>query len=213
MEELEKQLMQSQIEIQEATFMTLGKELHDNIGQLLSSSKMLLGITIRNTDTLPDTLNTAYETLSKAIMELRALSRSLDSEWLQQFSLIENLKTEVSRNNITDSLQIHFTHPASLPLSIDQQILLFRILQEALQNAIKHAEASNIYISIEEGITLNISVTDDGKGFDVRGIIAKGAGMNNITHRINALRGKAHWHSANTGTTLSIQLPIENEMK
>jgi signal transduction histidine kinase len=213
MEELEKQLLQSQIEVQEATLTALGKELHDNIGQLLSSSKMLLGVTLRNMDKAPGPLATAYDTLSKAITELRALSRSLDSEWLQQFNLIDNLTTEVARNNAASALQIHFTHPESIPLKAGQQILLFRMVQEAIQNAVKHAEASNIYIAIDEGGTnLNITVSDDGKGFIVENALAKGAGMNNIRHRTRALGGNVHWHSGSTGTILSIHLPVQKEI-
>jgi len=211
MKELEKQLMQSQIEVQEDTFMTLGKELHDNIGQLLSSSKMLLGVTMRNTHNSPDTLNTAYETLSTAIIELRSLSRSLDSQWLRQFNLIENLKTEVIRHNITPGLRIHFSHPDTLPLNSDQQILLFRIVQEAMQNAIKHAGAANINITMAENpARLDISVADDGKGFDP-GSAKKGAGLNNIRHRSHALGGTARWQSTPAGTTLYIQIPVQNE--
>jgi len=65
----EKTLLQSQIEVQEATLAGIGKELHDNIGQLLSSTKMFLGITQRNLPESPETLNIAEETLGKAINE------------------------------------------------------------------------------------------------------------------------------------------------
>src|SRR6266513_5304855 len=87
----EQTLLQSQIEVQEATFSILAKELHDNVGQLLSSSKMLLGITQRNFSNAPETLTIAEETLGKAITELRSLSKSIDKEWLEQFDLIDNL--------------------------------------------------------------------------------------------------------------------------
>ncbi len=104
----EQQLLQSQIEVQEATFSALGKELHDNIGQLLSSTKMLLGITQRNMPNTPDTLMTAEETLGKAINELRSLSKSLTKEWLEQFKLIENLQPEVARINSANEIHIFY---------------------------------------------------------------------------------------------------------
>ena len=93
----EETLLLSQIEVQEATLSILSKELHDNVGQLLSSSKMLLGITHRNMTDTPETLTIAEETLGKAINELRSLSKSIDKEWLEQFSLIDNLTTEIKR--------------------------------------------------------------------------------------------------------------------
>ncbi len=210
MEELEKQLMQSQIEIQESTLTVLGKELHDNVGQLLSSSKMLLGITMRNISQTPDTLTVAYETLSKAITELRTLSRTLDSEWLQQFNLIDNLKEEVARNT-TRNLAIHLTCTDKLHLKAEQQILLFRIIQEGIQNAIKHAAAASITITLQQTPThLAITIADDGTGFDTGSTAIKGAGINNIKHRASALGGSAAWQSSGTGTTLAIHIPIQN---
>ena len=102
---------------------------------------MLLGITQRNLADIPETLTIAQETLGKAISELRSLSKSLDKEWLAQFDLIDNLATEINRINAGLILEIHFSHPGKLSLTVEKQIILFRIIQEALQNAIKHSEA------------------------------------------------------------------------
>jgi len=167
LEEFDRQLMKSQIEVQEMTFGELGKDLHDNVGQLLSSTKMLLGITQRTIIPVPETLNLAEQTLGNAISELRSLTKSLDKEWLEQFDLITNLNTEITRINAAGMLTIQFHHPGKLPLDHQKQIILFRIVQEALQNAIKHAECRTIAIDIksnEQVISLNIN--DDGKGFD-----------------------------------------------
>ena len=163
----EQTLLQSQVEVQEATFSVLAKELHDNVGQLLSSSKMLMGITQRNLNSIPETLTIAEETLGKAIQELRSLSKSLDKQYLQQFDLIDNLSAEIKRINTSLILEIHFSHPGKLPLTSEEQIILFRIIQEALQNTIKHAEAKNIDIDMtsqQQNIIVNIA--DDGKGFE-----------------------------------------------
>ena len=70
-EDFEQQLLKSQVEVQETTYNVLSKELHDNVGQLLSTAKMLLGLTERSLDKIPDTLVTANATLGKAIQELR----------------------------------------------------------------------------------------------------------------------------------------------
>ena len=95
----EQELLQSKLETQEQTFQQIGKELHDNVGQLLSTSRMLLGLTERSLPNPPDTLLTANATLGEAISELRSLSKSLDKEWLEQFSFTDNLQTEISRIN------------------------------------------------------------------------------------------------------------------
>jgi len=210
-QDFEQQLLQSQMEVQEATFSALGKELHDNVGQLLSSTKMLLGITQRNLSNVPDTLTTAEETLGKAIQELRALSKTLNKEWLEQFNLIENLQTEAARVNATDHLQVTIHHNNhSLPLQTDEQIILFRIVQEALQNAIKHAEAKHITISFMVDVhSLNILIEDDGNGFDVSQT-PSGVGFINMNHRTQLLGGTIRWEaSPQAGTRVSIHLPVK----
>jgi signal transduction histidine kinase len=208
----EQTLLQSQIEVQEATFSVLGKELHDNVGQLLSSTKMLLGITQRNMAHTPETLNIAVETLGKAINELRSLSKSLDKEWLDQFNLLENLSTEINRINEAKMLAIHFSHPGKLPLKAEEQIILFRIIQEALQNAIKHSEAQNILIEIEtQAENIIVTITDDGKGFKT--ISSDGLGIRNMKHRTKQLGGNITWNIPANGSSITIHLPVKENMQ
>jgi len=207
----EQTLLQSQIEVQEATFSALGKELHDNVGQLLSSTKMLLGITQRDLPAAPETLTIAEETLGKAINELRALSKSLDKEWLDRFDLVENLSTEINRINEAKMLEILFSHPGRLPLKAEEQIILFRIIQEALQNAIKHSEAQKIYIDITTlPGQLIIEITDDGKGFEP--IPGDGLGIRNMKHRTKLLGGNITWNMPAQGSSITIQLPVKDNM-
>jgi len=204
-------LLQSQIEVQEDTFSILAKELHDNVGQLLSSSKMLLGITQRKMDTIPETLTIAEETLGKAITELRSLSKSLDKEWLQQFDLIDNLTTEIKRINSGLVLEIHFLHEGKLSLSPEEQIILFRIIQEALQNAIKHSEAKNITINIETHTeNIVVEIADDGKGVEEN--LGNGLGMRNMKHRTKLLGGNIIWHNPDKGALITIQLPVKENI-
>ena len=204
----EQTLLQSQIEVQEATFSVLAKELHDNVGQLLSSSKMLLGITQRSMTNAPEALTIAEETLGKAINELRSLSKSLDKEWLEQFDLVENLSTEINRINAGLILEIHFSHPGKLPLKSEEQIILFRIVQEALQNAIKHSAAKNIRIEIEtQAENIIVNITDDGKGFE--SIPNDGQGMRNMKHRTKLLGGNITWNTPENGSSITIQLPVK----
>jgi signal transduction histidine kinase len=204
-----EQLLQSQIEVQEATFSAMGKELHDNIGQLLSTTKMLIGITERAIPNPPDTLNTANETLGTAINELRSLSKMMNKEWLEQFSLIDNLQTEVNRINSAKAIQLHLTHPGKISLKADEQIILFRIMQEAIQNAIKHAEANNVYINmllVDE--RLAISIRDNGRGFNVNEP-HDGIGMLHLRQRAEILGGSIRWESEAGGCTVNIEIPVK----
>lgn len=208
--DFEKQLLRSQLETREETLNQLSTEIHDNVGQLLNSTKLLIGITQRGLTEVPETLVLANESLGKAIQELRSLSKSLNKEWLQQFSFIDNLESEISRINAARSLEIVLQAPAMLDLPADEQIILFRIVQEAMQNCMKHARASKVLILIKpEAERLTIEVTDDGIGFD-EASAKKSVGMLNIAHRTRLLGGEVHWHSAATkGTRVLIQLPVK----
>ncbi len=205
----EKMLLKSQIEIQEHTYSALGKELHDNIGQLLSTTKMLLGLTERAMDSPPDTLLTANATLGKAISELRSLSKSLDREWLEQFDFIENLTAEITRINSGALIRCTLLNPFALDLASDRQIILFRIVQEAMQNAIKHASPKNISVNMTStGYHVQVSISDDGTGFNTVEV-TKGMGFINMNHRVNSLQGTVVVQSGiDTGTEVTISIPI-----
>lgn len=204
-------LLQSQIEVHESTLSSLSKELHDNIGQLLSTAKMLLGITEINLTNPPDTLLTANATVGKAINELRSLSKSLSKEWLEQFDLIENLTTEVNRINSAGTVTLHLSHPDKLSLEADKQIILFRIIQESIQNVIKHASAKNIDILIAQNIDiLETTVKDDGMGFSLENQ-SDGVGILNMKHRAKLLGGTVEWQTGNEGSTVLITLPVKQD--
>lgn len=210
-QEFEKQLLQSQLETQEETFNHLAKEIHDNVGQLLNSAKLLIGVTQRTISNPPDTLAIADKTLGKAINELRSLSKSLDKEWLEQFNFIENLEAEIKRINAANSLHISFVKPDILSMKPGEQIILFRIVQEVLQNAIKHAQAKHIQIIIlQVDQQLVIRMVDDGSGFD-ESTSLKGMGILNIKHRTHLLGGMVEWQSPGKGTVVNIQIPVKPE--
>lgn len=208
----QQELMRSKIETQEETFSTLSKELHDNIGQLLNSTKLFIGIARRKAISNPEILQMAGDSLSKAISEIRTLSKALDKEWLERFNFLENLAAEVERLNLTGEFSITTTSEGSFYLPSEQQIILFRIVQEALQNAIKHAMPSNIHIHVaSHPETLKVSVTDDGSGFYESGPAA-GNGFANMRHRTSLLRGHIAWESREgSGTSVIITIPIQNE--
>lgn len=207
--DFENQLLQSQLETQEETLHQLSTEIHDNVGQLLNSTKLLIGLTQRALPEPPETLLMADDTLGKAIQEIRSLSKSLNKEWLQQFNFIENLEAEISRINAAKSLQINLYRPDALSMKASEQIILFRIVQEVLQNAMKHAFAKTIEIKIkEDNRLLTIYISDDGTGFD-EATITQSVGLLNIKHRTKLLGGTVRWLSSiNNGTQVTIQLPV-----
>ncbi len=207
-------LLQSQLETHEATLHQISEEIHDNIGQLLSSTKMLLGITEMNLDNTPDTLKTAEATLGKAIQDLRALSKSLNKEWLHQFNIVDNLKAEVERINAAQTIHAAYTTSTTfLPMPAEAQVMLFRIVQEALQNSIRHAGAQHIAIQTlftDEHIT--VTVEDDGIGISEKGKPLSGVGIMNMQHRTKLLGGTIAWNALPlTGTQVLIVLPVQQQ--
>ena len=207
-EAFEKQLLQSQIEVQESTYTAMSKELHDNVGQLLSSAKMMLGVLQIEEEKPSETLKIVSQTVGMAITEIRTLSKSFSKEWLEQFDLVENLATEVKRINTAQQLTIHFTTVEKLALISNRQIILFRIIQEAMQNAIRHAFPKNIYINISVNqSTITIVVEDDGKGFDTN-CKSNGLGTLNMRQRAHLLNGNVTWTSHGTGCTITVNIPL-----
>lgn len=211
--EFESTLLQSQVEIQEYTFTELGKELHDNVAQLLISTKMLISFSRSQNPVREDTLLTAEETLATAIQEIRTLSKALDKDWLSRFSLLENLQQEVQRINALQTLEVNlYCSDSILPVYADKQIILFRVVQEAIQNALKYARAKHIDISINTtpDNMFCITVKDDGKGFSQENMNMRGMGLTNMQNRIKLLQGECFIQSEdNTGTSILINLTAD----
>lgn len=204
----EQALLQSQIEVQESTYQHIAKELHDNIGQLLSTTKMLMGITEINMANVPDTLSTANATLSKAILELRMLSRSMDKEWLEQFNFLENLQTEVNRINSGGAIEAEAYCNEEINMDPKAQIILFRIVQEAIQNALRHANPTMIKVLIHSTKELQVKVINNGKPLPEK---FDGMGIRNMQHRVKFFGGNILWESHIKETVVTISIPLNSQ--
>lgn len=142
-----QEFLQSQLETQEYSFNQISRELHDNIGQLLGSTKLLLGIAAMELKEVPDTFKTAEQTVGKAIQDLRSLSKSLNKEWLHQFDLIQMLEAEKERINAGREVEVELIASCDkLSLEPEAQVMLFCIVHEGLLNSIKCAYAEHITI-------------------------------------------------------------------
>lgn len=145
--------------------------------------------------------------MAEAIAQVRALSKSLTTDWLEKFDLITHLKAEADRLGNRNFLNIELQYPEELVLAKDQQIMLFRMAQECMQNAIKHGKASELRIDLTlQQDHLRLRVIDNGHGFVVNAT-APGVGITNIRTRAQLLGGAAEWESTPTSTIVSIQIP------
>lgn len=205
--QFESELLQSRIEVQEETFRHIGKELHDNIGQLLSSTKMLIGLTERTMPQVPETLSTANETVSQAIVEVRSLSRSLDKEWLEQFDFLQNLQTEINRVNAGGMISARLESSATIEMKQEEQVILYRMVQEAIQNALRHAQPSELAVIISrDQSNIVVRVINDGRPLPES---FHGMGTNNMKHRARLFGGTVSWQSHPKETEVIITLPLK----
>ncbi len=206
----QREILKTQLETREDTFHLISEELHDNIGQLLSSTRMLMGIAERSMEKVPDTFRTADQTLAKAIQDMRMLSKSLNREWLSQFNLMDNLEAEINRINFSGVIVAHLQSEfKKLPLEPESQVMLFRIIQEGIQNSIRHAKASSLDVQIFYDKELVVCMRDNGQGFQLNSETRSGVGLMNMKHRTQLLGGRIEWQAEPaSGTEIKIFIPI-----
>src|ERR1700743_1060597 len=194
-DEFDKLLLQSQLEIQEQSFNNISQEIHENVGQVVSLTKVQLNIIEQNEVLNRPILTEAKDNLSKAIVDLRDIARGLSPERIAHFQLTENVRTEVNRIQRIGFLFVNFkVEGRERELSADKRLISFRIIQECLQNIIRHSKAKEVTITFqcgEEG--LGILVQDNARGFDRQQVLEgnQGLGLRNIARRAGIIGGKA----------------------
>ena len=212
----ETELVKTQYEVQEQTMQTIGAELHDNIGQLLSLTSLTLNsIELDNQTKAKQKIETAIDLTVRSIKELRLLGKLLQGDQLVVMGLSEAVKHEISWMERAGKYRIIYTQAEEMPAASnpDKDLILFRILQEILNNIIKHAAASELTMNLEylEGI-LQLRIADNGVGFDADTLALeqRGMGLYNIRKRVGIIGGEATIKSnpgAGTQITIIIQYP------
>jgi len=199
------------LEGQEQERARLARDLHDGLGGLLSGTKIQLS-TLNNkiTDANKIEMTKSIEHLDNAVDELRRVAHNLMPDLLLKFGLEEALKEYANRMS-TEQLDINvqflgYTHT----LEQDKQLLVYRIIQELVNNALKHANPQQIIIQLAESTdSYTVTIEDDGCGFDLeKAKQTQSAGLYNIQSRIQFLKGELHIHSEfNLGTSIDFQFP------
>jgi len=211
----ENEILQSQLEIQEQTFQNISREIHDNIGQKLSLAKLSLNaVGINRSDKDNEIMSDSVRILTDALSDLSDLSRSMSAEQILHNGLVSALEYEVAqlrKSGIFKATLI--TRGNMLYFDRQKELVLFRIVQEAINNIVKHAAASEIFLELDyAGEVLNMSIKDNGKGFfeDIRK--HAGIGLLNMKKRAQIIGGELVIStSPGNGTTLMIKLPSQYE--
>ena len=201
--QFEQTLLQSQLEIQEQTFKYISGELHDNVNQVLSLVRINLNTLQTNEG---EKIEKMDELLGKAITDLRQLSHSLDADQIRNVGwadpVLKILRSLETSGRYKVNIQIAENTPI---IESEKGIILFRLLQEAINNIIKHSNATQIFFTTRNhNNSLTIELSDNGKGFDVQAT-GHGLGLRNLVSRAKMIDANLSVNSSpGAGTSVII---------
>ncbi|WP_440874814.1 cache domain-containing protein [Thalassotalea sp. PLHSN55] len=209
------ELGQRIITIQEEENRHIARELHDGIVQILVSIKFSLEATGRalkkDQHPKPEPLVVAEESLAVAINEIRRISHHMHPQILDELGLssaIEAISTSFSERT---GVKVELNLPAVRKLLPDDiSTTLYRVVQEALINIEKHAQAEKVVINLDvKSIWLTLQIEDNGRGFDIdqSNIDCNGIGLRNLAERVEYHLGILNIHSDNRGTIIEAKIP------
>lgn len=207
----EKEMAQGILQAEEAERKKLGEELHDNINQLLGVVKLYLQHAQKNKQARQELLVKCSDYISETIEEIRNLSRSLLPPSLQDYGLLVNLYQLIAdirqAKNINIDLIADVFEENKVPANL--QLMLYRIIQEQLNNVLKHSGANEVVIELRyQHELVQLQISDNGSGFDPEKT-KSGIGFNNIRNRLNLVNGKMQINTApDKGCTLLVSFVL-----
>ncbi len=213
-QKFQEELANSRLEIQEQTFKNIAWELHDNVGQLLSVANIQLNMLIDAPDhEIREQILETKDVIVATVDEVRSLSKTLNTEVVLNNGLIRSVQEELARFN-----RLNFLH-ADLLLEGEQadiknedEIIIFRILQEFFSNVIKHAKANKLFVHLYyKPDALEIKAEDNGIGFDIDKA-SNNSGLYNMRSRADLLGAEFQLASeVGKGTQLKLTYPYPDD--
>lgn len=199
----EREVMDAEREAQRQTLQEVGRELHDNLGQLLTVVQM--GLYAELEEGKQRRVQEAVNTLELSIDEVRRMGRSLNSDLWESRTFTEAITAEAERIERMGLARVRLELQGEPPdLSPDAKTILFRVFQEVVNNALKHARADTLDVSLHDGPYPSLTITDNGTGFSEEAMKG-GSGTVNIRRRCELIRFNAELHTApGQGTTWRI---------
>lgn len=211
----QQELLKTRLEIQEETFRNISQEIHDNIGQALSFVKLNLNtVDAYNAENVKKKLSESKELLTKSIHDLRDIARSLNPDFLNEIGLANAIEQQLQLLDKTQQYKTSFSVSGEVYKNdLHKELVVFRIVQELLNNIVKHAEANTVAAEmcyLQE--KLKITIRDNGKGFDTHAMQSSknnnGIGLKNMLNRMTLIDGYINIESIiGQGTTAAIELP------
>ncbi|MBQ4821027.1 sensor histidine kinase [Aquimarina sp. MMG016] len=210
----DEELQNSKIEIQEQTLKHVSWELHDNIGQLLSTAVMQINILSTSIDDkTSESLQDVRSLVGDSLQEIRNLSKTLNHEVIENIGLEKSINVELTRFEKLNFLKTKLEVTGeTVYINPKDEIIIYRIIQEFFSNTIKHAEASNLFVNLDyKDQYLNIVIKDDGLGYDMDSVQAN-SGLLNMKSRAALVNATLDVETApGKGVLLKLQYPFKND--
>lgn len=202
----------SLIEGEEKERKRIAQELHDGLGQLLSTARLNVSAMEDKVEKLvTKQWENSIKLIDEAVTEVRHISHNMMPNALISIGFEAAIKEQLHIINDTGKVKVHASFPdEKINLPESEAIALYRVIQEVLNNALKYAEAKNIWINMTHHTSLSISIKDDGKGFDTNIInTSEGIGWQNIHSRMEILNGEVLIQSSpGIGSEISLKLAV-----
>ncbi len=207
-------LLNDQLLTQKQTMQFIGNEIHDSVAQKLTLASLYTR-KLEYENSSPGTLHKLEgisTIINDSLEELRNLSRTLSNDTIQDKELSELLDTECKKINAAGICRVELQFNSRLRLSFMIKAALLRVIQEFMQNSLKHAGCDRILVKInEQAEGLSVELSDNGKGFDSNTPQSAGIGLNNMKRRIALIGGTPDLQSSiGKGTTFSFFINNKN---
>ncbi|MEO6610579.1 MAG: ATP-binding protein [Chitinophagaceae bacterium] len=218
-EQQQNQLIEAAVRSEETERHRIAETLHDEVGAILSSAKLhLLGIKAQQLDEKDQRLHEkGRELLNDVIQKVRGISHNLHSNILKEFGLNEAIRHFIRKVTegtiITGTTALDDNYKTENP---DNDISIYRMLQELVNNILKYAGASEMMInSFLENNELNLVIFHNGNGltqqqFEEFRFQKEGLGLKNIQNRVILLKGTIHFTSGSEGYRINIRIPVKS---
>ncbi len=209
-ERFERERLKIQVEIQEETLQHISRELHDNLGHTASLIKINLNTIFTDDRVAAEKIEDTKELARQLIGDLKQLSVSMNSSRIIHKGLLPAIHTEVERLNKTGVIKATLTMQGDMPaIESDKAVVVFRMVQEAINNILKHSKATDMAIVIHciKNI-VDLELRDNGTGFDANKLPGnEGTGLYNLRNRAALINASVNIKSAvGEGTVVSIRL-------
>lgn len=207
--ELQKQIMQATVKGQEKQSDKIGKELHDNINQVLTAVKLQLSMVEQNGCPHHEIIRKAGLNLNRVINEIRKLSKDLVSPGFTDESLTDELERLAHQYSPCFQVQLKVENFKEELTNDPVKLSIYRIIQEQLTNVLKHSNASSVLIELSSNEQLTtLRIEDNGRGTEVNKA-KSGIGLTNIRNRVASLNGHTHIETAQgKGFKLTAEFPV-----